>query len=128
MEINNNLQNKAYINHPKIDSYVAGFAISVLLTIAAYTLVAGHFLANGNLLVAILLLAIIQLWVQLKFFLHLGASSSQRWNLLAFISTVGMVFIIVVASLWIMNHLNNNMTPGQMNSYLMKSEGMQMGK
>ena len=114
--------------HPKIESYVAGFALSVLLTLAAYTLVAGHYLAGGNLLVTVLVLAIIQLWVQLKFFLHMGSNSSQMSNLLAFISTIGMVLIIVVASLWIMTHLNYNMTPGQMNTQIMHDEGMRMEK
>jgi len=103
-------------------SYLIGFVLSAVLTFAATEFI----LVNGTSYTAwiIIALAIIQLFVQLIFFLHLGSEKAPRWNLVIFISTVGMVLIVVVGSLWIMRHLNYNMTPAQMDSQLMKMEGM----
>ena len=106
-------------------SYLIGFILSIVLTLAAYFAVIAHVLSNGALIVAIIVLAVVQLMVQLFYFLHLGQESNPRWNLVFFISTAGIVLLVVVGSLWIMNHLNYNMTPDQMNVYMMKSEGMQ---
>ncbi len=106
---------------PTLKSYVTGFVLSVMLTLAAYFAVVNHMQAVIWLIV---ILALIQLLVQLIFFLHLGQGADSRWNLIVLFSTFGVVCILVLGSLWIMQHLNYNMTPGQMNEYMMKSEGM----
>ena len=103
--------------------YLIGFISSIALTLVAYDIVVTGFLAGNQLLFAILGLAVAQLIVQLIFFLHLNSESGPRWKLVAFMSTIGLVFIVVVGSIWIMNHLNNNMTPEQVNQYLQDSQG-----
>lgn len=110
-------------------SYILGYVLSVTLTLAAFFVVLrpGFFnLGSSGVISAILSLAVIQLVVQLIFFLHIGDESEGRWNLATFLTTVSVVLIIVVGSLWIMAHLNYNMSSEQMNSYLIKQEGMQM--
>jgi len=92
-----------------LTSYVAGFLLSIILTFAAYILVANHILSGVSLVAVIIGLAIIQLFVQLFFFLHLGKESKPRWNLLMLSFALGVVIIIVFGSLWIMNNLNYNM-------------------
>jgi cytochrome o ubiquinol oxidase operon protein cyoD len=54
-------------------------------------------------------MALLQILVQLVYFLHMNSSSEGSWNLIAFIFTVLIVAILVVGSLWIMFHLNTNM-------------------
>lgn len=115
---------------PSIRPYVIGFSLSIVLTLAAYFLVQAHvnaahaFISHEVLIPAILVLAMAQLIVQLLFFLHLGASgTASRWKLGAFVLTVVLVLIVVVGSIWIMNHLNYNMTPSQIDQYLQQQQG-----
>jgi cytochrome o ubiquinol oxidase operon protein cyoD len=54
-------------------------------------------------------LAFVQVIIQLIFFLHLGEEESPRWNLISFLFMVGVVFIIVAGSLWIMFNLDYRM-------------------
>lgn len=111
--------------HGSISSYIIGFILSLFLTLAAYFMVTLHLLTLIPLTIAILVLAVLQLLVQLIFFLHLGKEQGPRWHLVFFISTVGTVLLIVVASIWIMAHLNYNMMPSQMDQQIMKDEGIQ---
>src|SRR6266567_1195143 len=107
-----------------LKSYITGFILSFALTVTAYILVANHLLSGWMIVAVILTLALVQLVVQLFFFLHLGQEAKPRWNLIFFLSTVSIILIIVIGSLWIMKNLNYNMTPADMNTYIFKNEGM----
>ena len=100
-------------------AYVVGFVLSLILTFAAYYLVTLQLLSGNTLLVSILVLAFVQLFVQLWFFLHLGREQKPRWNLIFFLSTAGIIFIVVAGSIWIMSHLNYNMMPHEVEEYVM---------
>lgn len=116
-------------------SYIAGFLTSIILTLAAYFAVVHpeyfHLAAPGAsvgsiaVLVTILALAVVQLIVQMLFFLHLGSQPGRTWKLTVFSSTLILVLIIVIGSLWIMNHLNYNMmaNPTQMQQYIQDQQG-----
>lgn len=112
-----------------LTTYIAGYIASVALTIAAYFAVVhpAYFNLSGSdaILVAILALAVVQLVVQLFFFLHLGFVGNERWKMAAFLATVGLVLIIVVGSIWIMSHLNYQMmaSPAEMNQYIQNQQG-----
>jgi len=106
-------------------SYITGFLLSIVLTLAAYFLVANHLLTDKILLTSILGLAVVQLMIQLLFFLHLGKEKKPRWNLMILISFVGIILIIVVGSIIITSHLNYNMMPKDMGQYMLQEEGMQ---
>jgi len=106
-------------------SYTTGFILSISLTLAAYFLVVNHGLAGGALILTILGLAVVQLTVQLLFFLHLGRESKPRWNFLVFGMMVLIVVIVAGGSLWIMKNLNyRTMTPAETNTYLRDHEGL----
>jgi cytochrome o ubiquinol oxidase operon protein cyoD len=111
--------------HGSFRSYTIGFIVSIVLTLAAYLSVVNHLLSGELLLVTIAELAIMQLLVQLIFFLHMGTESKPRWKLAMFISAVSIICILVIGSIWIMNHLNYQMTPPQMNDFLIQDEGIQ---
>lgn len=105
----------------RIQAYIAGFILSLVMTLLAYWLVSMHVLSSNTIIPLILLIAFMQLFFQLIFFLHLGRGSV--WHAGFFIATFIAVLVIVVASIWIMGHLNYNMTPQQMNQYIQNQSG-----
>jgi cytochrome o ubiquinol oxidase operon protein cyoD len=114
-----------------LKGYVIGFVLSIVLTLTAAALVwihinSGHTVFSHSFLIAaILVLAVIQLFVQLIFFMHLAGESGPRWKLGALISTVSIILIVIIGSIWIMNHLNYNMmaSPSDMNNYIQSQDG-----
>ncbi len=105
-------------------SYTTGFVLSLVLTLGAYFLVTHHTYIGGTLLAAIVFLALVQLGVQLYFFLHLGAEPKPYWKSLVFIFMAVVVVILVGGSLWIMANLNyRTMSPSDINSYIIHDEG-----
>lgn len=117
---------------PSLKSYLTGFILSIGLTLVAfyfgYLHVHSEHITYSHEFLRMLfgILAIVQLIIQLFFFLHLGKGADSKWNLAAFFSTAFIVLLLVVASIWIMNHLNYNMTPQDVNNYLQKTEGVNM--
>src|SRR5690349_20237227 len=101
--------------------YSVGFALAVVLTIAAYFAVVGGWFTGAMLIGFIMALAVVQLLVQLVFFLHLGRNSG-KWNIAAVLFTLMILVIIVAGSLRIMHNMNYNMhmTPEQMNEFMRK--------
>ena len=100
--------------HPTIKIYIVGYVSSIALTLVAF---GGALLHEQNhhmwplhelLYVLFISLAIVQLFGQLYFFLHLGREEKPRWNSLSAALALFVVFVIVVGSLWIMNHLTHN--------------------
>lgn len=112
-------------------SYIIGFAASLGLTLAAAWLVwihvnSGHVVfSHPFLYAAVLALAVVQLLVQLACFMHLAGESGPRWRLGAFISTAGIIAIVIAGAVWIMGHLNYNMmaSPARMDSYIQSQDG-----
>lgn len=104
-------------------SYVIGFGLSLVLTLTSYLLVAHHTLARQGLIVATAVLALTQFFVQMIYFLHLGAEAKPRWKLLVFGFMTVVVLILVIGSLWIMTNLNYRMTPDQINQYMKSQDG-----
>lgn len=98
--------------------YVSGFVLSVGLTLATYLLVTHHSFSREVIIVAIMSLAFVQFIVQLFFFLHLGSDTRPRWKLYVLLFMLLVVGIIVIGSLWIMNHLNYHMDSEHMQQYL----------
>ncbi|MCX8514110.1 MAG: cytochrome o ubiquinol oxidase subunit [Pseudomonadota bacterium] len=96
-------------DHGTFKSYIVGFILSIVLTIVPYYLVVQHALKTETTFILVVLLAIAQLFVQLYFFLHLSTKQSQRWNLMTFLFTCLVLFILVAGSLWIMWNMNYNM-------------------
>ena len=90
-------------------TYILGFSLSVLITVIAFSVVGFKLLSPMASYVAIAILALIQLYVQLVFFLHLSTDSKARWNFISAVFALIVVFIIVAGTLWIMFDLYNMM-------------------
>ena len=88
-----------------------GFVSSLILTLLAYFVILypNSLFTKNESIIVILTLAIIQSFVQLIFFIDVWKEKKAFWNLLVFISTVFIIFIVIFFSIWIMDHLNYNM-------------------
>lgn len=104
-------------------SYTIGFVLSITLTILPFLLVVSDVLTGPGRIAILLFCAIAQLAVQLRYFIHLGYDPKPRWNRLAIAFTVLVVFIVVVGSLWIMNNLDYNMMPHEVEKQIQIEEG-----
>jgi cytochrome o ubiquinol oxidase operon protein cyoD len=92
--------------------YLTGFVLAAILTVIPFWLVMGDVIANKQLLIlAILALAVVQIFVHIVYFLHLDTRSESGWNMMAFIFTAVLVIIVLGASIWVMYAENANMMP-----------------
>lgn len=101
-------------------NYIIGFVLSILFTLAAYFAVTQHSFTGAMLATVIIGLAIAQVLVQLFFFLHLGSETKPRWKLAVLLTMLVVLGILVFGSLWIMQHLDYNMSPERMNTYMIE--------
>ncbi len=98
--------------HGSVKEYVNGLIYSVILTLVPFIMVMAD-LGSPQLIIGVVLVcAVAQILVQLVCFLHMNTSSEQMWNTTSAIFVVLIVAIIVIGSLWIMQHLNHNMLMG----------------
>ncbi len=102
--------------HGSMKGYVIGFGLSLLLTFASFGLVMQRPLTHSMMLPAIVLLCVVQVLVQLHYFLHIGTSSDQRENTAIFACTGLLIAIVVAGSLWVMHNANVNMMPTHVSS------------
>lgn len=106
--------------------YGLGFIISLLLTFSSYILVVTLELNGMTIMITIGALALIQLVVQLIFFLHLLEEKQPKWRMVSFIAMGLILAIIVIGSIWIMYHLNYNMlmfSPEEKTIYVLENDG-----
>lgn len=97
--------------HGTTASYVIGFILSIVFTLVPYYLVVEKVLSGTALLATILGFAVLQMMVQVVFFLHAGREKKPYWQRYFLVGTIGGIFVVVGGSLWIMHHLHYNMTP-----------------
>lgn len=91
--------------------YVIGFISSVILTGISFSLVAAKLFSNKVLIAALVFLALIQAFIQLVFFMHMGKETKPRWMTLVFYYMVLVLLIVFIGSLWIITDLNNRVMP-----------------
>jgi cytochrome o ubiquinol oxidase subunit IV len=91
----------------ELHHYLIGFALATVLTIIPFTLVAT---VGGKLSYVVLILcAILQLIVHLRFFLHLSFKGQQREDLQLVLFTGLILFIMIGGSIWVLGDLYTRM-------------------
>jgi cytochrome o ubiquinol oxidase subunit IV len=93
---------------------ITGFVFSLILTLAAYFVIINpdlFHLGNEMATIVIFILAGLQSIVQLVCFINLWKEKDGAWNLSVFLHMGLIIFIVIAFSIWIMNHLNDNMMP-----------------
>lgn len=107
-------------------SYVLGYIFSVILTLTAYYLVVAGTVSGWTAAFIILALAVLQLAVQLFYFLHIDQGKKPRWNIISFFFAVLVVLIVVLGSIWIMVNLSyhhgHDKTSDQIDEYIQEEE------
>ncbi len=99
----------AHADHGSTKSYLIGFALSVVLTLASFGVVMSGLVPHDLMMPGIIVFGVAQLVVQLVCFLHMGTSPSQRGNLAIMLFTLLILAIVVVGSLWVLHNMNVNM-------------------
>ena len=94
-----------------VRSYVFGLTLATILTAASFWIASAHPIWGPALPVALIVLAIAQMGVHLVFFLHVTTGPDNTNNVLALAFGVMVVALIVLGSIWIMDHLSQNMMP-----------------
>lgn len=90
-------------------NYLVGFVQALILTLVAFYITVDQSMSMKHIILSLAVLAIVQLSVQLTFFFHFGHGVTSRAKLYSFIFMSLILLIIVIGSIWIMNHLNYNM-------------------
>ena len=108
---------------PLIAKYIIGFFSALLLSCVAYLVVVEKWFDSASVTMAVLLLlAAIQLVIQLVCFLHLGIHGRSRSRTITIAFTLMMMLVIVIGSLWVMKNLDYRMgmSPQAMEEYMLK--------
>lgn len=111
------------MKHSTHFTYLVGFLLSVMLTLASFVLVeevAGT-VSQITVIGIASVFAIVQICVQLYTFVHITQEESPRWKAQALILAALFLLILVVGSLWIMNNLNDlMMSPQVMDRFMLE--------
>lgn len=110
--------------HGSMQSYVIGFLLSLLFTFIPYVMVVNQTFTGTKLLITIVGFAMVQLVIQVTFFLHLGRGPKPNWNMYFFVGTVGAVAFVVGGSIFIMSNLHYNMSPSDKLKKIANDEGI----
>lgn len=98
-------------DHGSYKSYLTGFILSAVLTAIPFALVMTGVLPTGATIAVVIGFAVVQIVVQMVYFLHMNPRSEGGWNLLALAFTLIILVIVIAGSLWVMHHLQVNMMP-----------------
>ena len=90
--------------------YVVGLALAGGLSVISFLVPVSGLVWAPAIPVALIVFAIAQMGVHLVFFLHLTTGPDNTNNVMALAFGVLIVFLVIGGSLWIMDHLNANMT------------------
>lgn len=105
-------------------AYIAGFALSIALTLAAYGVAQARHGSVGTAVALVCILAVVQFVVQVVFFLHIGHERRPRWRMAAVAIMLLFVGIVVFGSWWIMHNLEGRMmSPEHTQRYLQDQDG-----
>jgi cytochrome o ubiquinol oxidase operon protein cyoD len=104
-------------------SYVVGLALALLLTGISFWVASTSSLWGPGVATGLVVLAIAQMGVHLVFFLHITSGPDNTNNVLALAFGVLIVFLVMIGTIWIMAHMNANMTSDPRMMNLMTQRG-----
>jgi cytochrome o ubiquinol oxidase operon protein cyoD len=91
--------------------YTIGLVLAVILTAVSFWVANTSLLWGPGISLGLAVLAIAQMGIHLVFFLHITTGPDNTNNVLALAFGVLIVALVIGGSLWIMDHLNENMMP-----------------
>jgi cytochrome o ubiquinol oxidase operon protein cyoD len=97
-------------------AYVVGLGLALLLTGISFWVASTAVLWGPGVATGLVVLAIAQMGIHLVFFLHITTGPDNTNNVLALAFGVLIVFLVMIGTIWIMAHMNANMSaPDMMN-------------
>lgn len=81
---------------------VAGFALSLILTFASLWLGLSGMLSFTHVMIILMILACLQIVVQLVFFMHFLESDGPAYHVIGLVFGIIFTFAVVAGSIWIM--------------------------
>ncbi len=94
-----------------VQGYLIGLGFASLLTITSFIVSRTGLVWVPSIPIALFVLAVAQMGVHLVFFLHITTGPDSVNNVMALAFGVLIVMLVIIGSLWIMEHLNHNMLP-----------------
>ena len=94
-----------------LTGYLVGLGLAALLSIASFAAARSGLIYAPAIPVALIALAVAQMGVHLVFFLHITTGPDNTNNVLALAFGILIVALVLVGSLWIMDHLDHNLMP-----------------
>jgi len=92
-------------------AYVIGLGLALVLTGVSFWVASTSVLWGPGVAVGLVVLAIAQMGVHLVFFLHITSGPDNTNNVLALAFGVLIVFLVMIGTIWIMDHMDANMMP-----------------
>ena len=92
-------------------SHVIGFALALFLTLVPFAAVFYDMLARTQAFALISLCAVLQILVQMRFFLGIQFGETQPARLIMLGFTAVLIFVMVGGTFWIIGGLNSRMMP-----------------
>lgn len=95
--------------HGSIVSYIVGFILSVILTLGSFWSALGGALSYSAVVISLGVLAVLQIFVQVTFFLHVSAAPEQRTEVVSFLFSVFVALVICFGTLFVMYNVGHLM-------------------
>jgi cytochrome aa3 quinol oxidase subunit IV len=83
-------------------SHVIGYIGSILLTVVALWLAVNAPFSRGGIITILLVLAVLQILIQLIFFMHITENRGPAYHTIAIILGFVFTFAVVAGSIWVM--------------------------
>lgn len=110
--------------HGTTSSYFIGFILSLIFSFIPYYMVVEQIVTGNTLFITILGFAVIQMIIQVTFFLHIGRGPKPNWNLFFFGATLVVILMVVGGSVFIIDNLHYNMSPTEKLAKIANDEGI----
>ena len=101
-----------YQRKPLLADYVTGFLTAIALTAVPFWVVAAGDIGRSDAMILIAAFAVIQMIVQLRFFLHYSTNRVPLEATIALALAIGIGLIIIGGAMWVMYDLNYRMMGG----------------
>ena len=100
-----------HLHKPAISDYVYGFVLAIILTVIPFAMVAFGEIDRVPTLVLVTILAVVQMVVHFRFFLHYSTDRTPMEAKIALAFSVGIGVILIAGCIWIMSDLHYRMMP-----------------
>lgn len=95
--------------HHDVRGYQTGFILAAILTIIPFALVASGAFSTIAILWVIGILGLIQIFVHVRYFLHVDLSPERREELYLMLFSGSLFIVMVAGMLWILFNLHTRM-------------------